>query len=173
MTFTVYDASVPIFAHALTNMQAWIAKAVAEGSDETALLEARLAPDMRPLPAQFQMASDTAKNTVARLTGIEAPSMPDTESTLAELQDRCRRTIEFVQSVAPASFEGADTREVLMKFPNGMGYRFAGSAYLTGFALPNFFFHATTAYALMRAQGVSLGKPDFLQHLGQPEKMTA
>jgi hypothetical protein len=173
MSFTVYDASVPMFAHALGNMQAWIDKAMAEGADETALLEARLAPDMRPLPAQFQMASDTAKNTVARLTGIEAPSMPDTEATLAELRDRCQRTIEFVQSLAPASFEGADDREVLMKFPNGMGYRFSGSAYLTGFALPNFFFHVSMAYALLRSQGVSLGKPDFLQHLGQPEKMAA
>ncbi len=89
------------------------------------------------------------------------------------MKDRCRRTIDFVQSVAPTSFEGADDREVLMTFPNGMGYRFSGSAYLTGFALPNFFFHVTTAYALLRAQGVGLGKPDFLQHLGQPEKMAA
>ena len=109
MTFTVYDASVPVFVHALTNMQAWIAKAVAEGADETALMEARLAPDMRPLPAQFQMASDTAKNAVARLTGIEAPSMPDTETTLAELTGRCQRTIDFVQSVAAGPRSTAPT----------------------------------------------------------------
>ena len=168
MSFTVYDASAPVFTHALTNMSAWIDKAVGEGKNESTLMEARLAPDMRPFPAQIQLASDSAKSAVARLCGVEAPSMPDTESSLAELKDRLGRTVAFIESVRPASYEGADTREVELKFPNGMGYRFSGAQYLTSFALPNFFFHVTTAYALLRAQGVSLGKPDFLQHLGQP-----
>jgi hypothetical protein len=168
MSFTVYDASVPVFANAMTDIEAWLDKALAEGKSEAALMEARLAPDMRPFPAQIQMASDSAKNAVARLTGIEAPSMPDTEASFAELKDRCRRTVAFVQGVERSLFDGADTREVVLKFPNGMGYRFDGAAYLTGFALPNFFFHVTTAYALLRAQGVALGKPDFLQHLGPP-----
>lgn len=131
-------------------------------------MQARLAPDMRPFPAQFQMASDTAKNAVARLTGGSAPSMPDTEASFDDLRARCRRTVDYIESVDPAAFEGAETREVVMKFPNGLGYRWQGAEYLTGFALPNFFFHVTTAYALLRAAGAPVGKPDFLQHLGPP-----
>src|SRR4051812_37342040 len=97
MSFTLYDASAPVFAATLRNMSAWLDKAGAEQS-EAALLEARIAPDMRPLPAQFQMASDSAKNAIARIAGVEAPSMPDTEASFAELKDRCARTIAFVES---------------------------------------------------------------------------
>jgi hypothetical protein len=168
MSFTIYDASAPVFIAALTNMQAWLDKALGEGKDETALMAARLAPDMRPFPAQFQMASDSAKGAVARLAGVDAPSMPDTEASFAELKVRCQRTIDFIQSVDRAAFEGGEDRDVVLKFPNGSGYQFTGRNYLTGFALPNFFFHVTTAYALLRADGVSVGKPDFLQHLGPP-----
>lgn len=168
MSFTIYDASAPVFTVALTNMQAWLDKALSEGKSEAALMEARLAPDMRPFSAQFQMASDTAKGAVARLTGIEAPSMPDTETSFAELKARCQKTIDFIKGVPASAFDGADGREVVLKFPNGQGYRFDGRGYLTGFALPNFFFHVTTAYALLRANGVAVGKPDFLQHLGAP-----
>jgi uncharacterized protein len=167
MSFTIYDASVPVFANALTSMRAWLDKAAAEKS-EAELIEARLAPDMRPLPAQYQMASDSAKNAIARLTGTEAPSMPDTEASFAELRDRCDRTIAYVRAADRTALDAGGDREVVLKFPNGMGYRFTGSAYLTGFALPNFFFHVTTAYAILRGAGVSLGKPDFLQHLGPP-----
>jgi len=173
MSFTIYDASVPVLTAALTNMQAWLDKATSEGKDESVLMEARLAPDMRPFPGQFQMASDTAKFAIARLTGVEAPAMPDTETSFAELKGRCQRTIDFIHGVERSKFDGADTREVQLKFPNGMGYRFTGSEYLTGFVLPNFFFHVTTAYALLRANGVTVGKPDFLQHLGQPINMAA
>jgi hypothetical protein len=151
----------------LTDMRAWLDKAAQE-KDEAALMEARLAPDMRPLPAQYQMASDSAKNALARLTGTEAPSMPDTEKNFAELRDRCDRTIDYLKSIGPESLADSAEREVIIKFPNGTGYRFAGAQYLTGFALPNFFFHVTTAYAILRNAGVSLGKPDFLQHLGPP-----
>lgn len=167
MSFTLYDASAPVFIQGLENMSAWLDKAATEKA-ESDLIDAQLAPDMRPLTAQFQMASDSAKNAIGRLCGIEAPSMPDTEASFAELKERCARTVAFIQSVAPDAFEGAETRTVELKFPNGMGYRFSGSGYLTGFALPNFFFHATTAYALLRANGVTLGKPDFLRHLGHP-----
>src|SRR3954469_18167199 len=163
----IYEASVPIFVSMLTDMRAWLDKAAQE-KDETALMEARLAPDMKTLPAQYQMASDSAKNALARLTGTEAPSMPDTESSFAELKDRCDRTIAYLRSFDAAALDGSDAREVIIKFPNGMGYRFSGDQYLAGFALPNFFFHATTAYAILRNSGVSLGKPDFLQHLGPP-----
>ena len=167
MSFTLYQAAAPVFINSLQDMRAWLDKAAAE-KDEAALIDARLAPDMRPLPAQFQMASDSAKNGIARLAGIEAPSMADTESSFAELRDRCDRTIAFIQSVDPGALDGAETRNIELRFPNGFGYGFSGADYLTGFALPNFFFHVTTAYAILRAAGVSLGKPDFLQHLGPP-----
>jgi hypothetical protein len=167
MSFTLYQASAPVFIQILGNMSVWLDKAIAEKA-EGELLAARLAPDMRPLPAQFQMASDSAKNAVGRLCGIEAPAMPDTETSFAELKDRCARTIAFIESVPEARYAGAEDRAVQLKFPNGMGYEFTGASYLTGFALPNFLFHATTAYAILRAAGVSLGKPDFLQHLGPP-----
>ena len=167
MSFGMYEASVPVFVDLLTNMRGWLDKAAAE-KDEAALMEARLAPDMRPLPAQFQMASDSAKNALARLTGTEAPSMADTEASFAELKNRCDRTIAYLKSIDRAALNGSEEREVVLKFPNGQGYRWQGAAYLTGFALPNFLFHATTAYAILRNAGVSLGKPDFLQHLGPP-----
>lgn len=167
MSFGMWEASVPVFANSLTNMRAWLDKAAQE-KNETELMEARLAPDMRPFPAQYQMASDSAKNALARLTGTEAPSMPDTERSFAELRDRCDRTIDYLNGFNPKDLLGSEDREVILTFPNGMGYRFVGERYLTGFALPNFFFHATTAYAILRNAGVSLGKPDFLQHLGPP-----
>ena len=171
MSFSIYEASAPVFVRGLGNMAAWLDRA--EGEAEAALMEARLAPDMRPLAAQFQMASDTAKNAVGRLTGTEAPAMADTEASFAELKERCRRTIGFIEGVERAAFEGAEEREVRLTFPNGMGYRWSGRDYLTGFALPNFFFHVTTAYALLRANGVGLGKPDFLRHLGPPNLQAA
>lgn len=167
MSFGIYDASVPVFVSSLTDMRNWLAKAASEKS-ESELLEARLAPDMRPLPAQYQMASDSAKNALARLTGTDAPSMPDTESSFDELVARCNRTIDYLKAFDAKALEGSEDREVVLKFPNGMGYRFQGAHYLTGFALPNFFFHVTTAYAILRNAGVSLGKPDYLQHLGPP-----
>ena len=167
MSFGILEASVPVFVNSLTNMRSWLDKAALEKS-EAELMDARLAPDMRPFPAQYQMASDSAKNALARLTGTEAPSMPDTEKSFAELKDRCDRTIAYLKGFDAASLAGSENREVVLKFPNGQGYRFAGAEYLAGFVLPNFFFHVTTAYAILRNAGVSLGKPDFLQHLGPP-----
>lgn len=167
MSFSIHAASAPVFIASLRDMRAWLDKAAA-AKPEAELMDVRLAPDMRPLPAQFQMASDSAKNGMARLAGIEPPAMPDTESSFDELRARCDRTIAFVESIDPAALADAATREVVLKFPNGQGYRFDGAAYLTGFALPNFFFHATTAYAILRHAGVPLGKPDFLAHLGAP-----
>ena len=97
MSFDIYDASVPVFVSTLTNMRGWLDKAAAEGN-EAKLMEARLAPDMRPLAAQFQMASDTAKNALARLAGTEAPTLPDTEIDFEELRQRCDRTIEYLKT---------------------------------------------------------------------------
>ena len=167
MTISMYDASVPMLVNILANMRNWLDKADAAAA-ENKLIGARLTDDMRPLTAQYQMASDSAKNGVARLAGIEPPSMPDTEETFVDLKARCDATIAFVQSVTVGQLEGSETREVLLKFPSGNGYRFDGLGYLTKFMLPNFFFHATTAYAILRARGIAIGKPDFLAHMGMP-----
>jgi hypothetical protein len=167
MSFSMYDASAPIFVHALTNMQAWLDKALAEGKSEADLMQARLAPDMHPLPRQIQMSSDSAKGCIARLTGVDNPSMPDTEASFAELKGRLQRTIDFINSVDRSAFDGSDTRQATVRFPNGKGYQFEGAQFLTRFALPNFFFHVTTTYALLRAAGVSVGKPDYL-NIGPP-----
>lgn len=168
MTFSIYDASAPVFINSLANMRAWLDKAQTE-KGEAALMQARLTEDMRPLPAQYQMASDTAKNAIARLAGIDAPVMADTEASFAELKARCDRTIAFIESMDAETLAASGERQVSLRFPGGMGFSFNGRDYLTRYALPNFFFHVTTAYALLRAAGVGLGKPDFLQHLGPPK----
>ncbi len=163
--FTLAHAAGPVFAASLRNMRTWLDKAA---DREAELMAAALTADMRPLPAQYQMASDGAKNAMARLAGIDAPAMPDAEASFAELRERCDKTIAFVESVDAGALADAAGRRVELRFSNGMGYAWDGAAYLTGFALPNFFFHVTTAYAILRANGVALGKPDFLQHLGAP-----
>jgi len=167
MTISMYDATIPLVVNTLTNMRNWLDKADVAAAEDR-LLGARLIEDMRPLTAQYQMASDSAKNGVARLAGIEPPAMPDTEESFGQLKERCDKTIAFVQSVTLGQLEGAETREVVLKFPSGNGYRFDGLAYLTKFMLPNLFFHATTAYAILRANGIAIGKPDFLAHMGMP-----
>lgn len=167
MSLGMYEASAPVFINSLTNMRNWLDKA-AESGDEAVLVNARLADDMRPLSAQYQMASDSAKNGIARLLGVDPPVMADTEASLAELRDRCDRTIAFVGSADRAALAVSADRGVALNFPGGFGYDFTGADYLTRFALPNFFFHVTTAYAILRHAGVPLGKPDFLAHLGPP-----
>ena len=167
MAISIYDVSIPMLIDMLTNMKAWLDKAAAQ-KGEAELIDARLIADMRPLTGQFQSASDSAKNGIARLAGIESPSMPDTETSFAELRERCDKTIAFLQTITPAQLDGAETREVVLKFPSGHGYRFTGLDYLTRFMLPNFFFHVQTAYAILRAQGVDIGKTDYLQHMGPP-----
>jgi len=164
MSASLYQTTVPQFIAMLKNMQAWLDKAAAQKA-EAALIEARLAPDMFPLSRQIQIASDAAKGAGARMTGTEAPAMPDTESSFSELKDRCAKTIAYLESVDPAAFDAGAGREVVITFPNGGGVRFDGATFLTGFAVPNFYFHATTTYAILRAEGVELGKQDFLAHL--------
>jgi hypothetical protein len=161
MTFSIHQASAPVFTRALTNLSAMIDKTLAAGVSEATLLEARLAPDMHPLPRQIQMASDSAKGAVARLAGVEPPAMPDTETTIAELKARIAATIAYVNSIEAAALDGAEDREVVLKFP-GAEMKFSGADFLTGFALPNFYFHITIAYALLRANGAPIGKMDFL-----------
>jgi len=165
MSYTIYDASVPVMVRALTNLSKILDKAVAQAKAEdkplNALIEAKLAADMRPFTFQIQSASDAAKGCAARLAGIAAPSMPDTETTFPELKARLQKTIDFLNSVKPAQFAGAEDKEIVLKFPNGE-FKFTGRDFLAGFALPNFFFHVTTAYALLRHNGINIGKMDFL-----------
>lgn len=165
MAFTTYDASVPVFRQMLGSLSALLEKAESHAKascmDVNELLEARLAPDMFTFTRQIQIACDHAKGCVARLAGVELPKFDDTEKTVAELQERIRKTLEFVNSVSPEQFSGAEDRDIKLVFPWAT-YDFKGSRYLTYWALPNFFFHATTAYDLLRQKGVPIGKADFL-----------
>lgn len=169
MTLSMHSASVPVIKHILGALDAILDKAAAhagkEGLTEAALLEARLAPDMYPLSRQVQIATDMAKGCVARLAGRDIPSYPDVEKSFAELKARIARTLDFVASVPAEEFDGSDAREVVLKI-GGQDKRWTGETYLMHFALPNFFFHATTAYDILRKEGLPLGKPDFL---GGPE----
>jgi len=125
------------------------------------LLEARLAPDMHPFPRQIQIMSDAAKGAAARLAVVEAPSMPDTETNFPELQARISKTVDFLKSIKREQVEGAEDRTIVMKFPQGE-IKFSGKDFLSNFALPNFYFHATTAYGLLRHKGIAIGKMDYL-----------
>jgi hypothetical protein len=129
-------------------------------------LTARLAPDMLALPTQIQIACDTAKYCVARLAGVEAPAFADDEKTLDELRQRVKKTVDYVQSVPASKIDGSDAREVTVPRRSG-AITMSGESYLKHFALPNFFFHVTTTYALLRHNGVELGKLDYLGALPQ------
>ncbi len=165
MPFGIYDASVPVLIAGLTNLSKILAKgaahAEAKGFKPEALLQARLAPDMHPLPNQIQIASDAAKGAAARLAGVDIPSFPDTETTFPELQARIEKTIAFLKGLDPAAFTGAEDREIVLKV-GANEWKMPGRQFLTAFALPNFYFHLTTAYALLRHNGVEIGKRDFL-----------
>jgi hypothetical protein len=164
MTISIHQASVPAFVSMLTNIKNWLDKAASQ-KPEAELIEARLAPDMHALARQIQMVSDGAKGAVARLAGSEPPAMPDTETSFAELKARCDKTIAYVQSVDPAALEAGATREIVITFPNGGGLRFDGLTFLQGMVLPNFYFHASMTYAILRAQGIEIGKFDYLANL--------
>jgi hypothetical protein len=164
MSYSLYQSSVPGFIAMLTNVSNWLDKATAQKGEAT-LLEARLAPDMFALPRQIQIASDSAKGAGAKLTGTEAPAMPDTETSFAELKERCAKTIAYLKGIDPAAYDAGASREVVLNFPNGGGMRFDGTTYLAGFVVPNFYFHASMVYAILRAQGVKIGKFDYLAHM--------
>jgi hypothetical protein len=165
MAFTIYDASIPVFQQMLNSLLGIIDKAEAhaaeKGIDVGTLLNASLAPDMFNFIRQVQIATDHAKGCAARLAGLDIPRYEDTEKTADELRARIRKTLDFVASVAPAQFEGAESRDLKLVFPWAT-YEFTGGRYLSCWALPNFFFHATTAYDILRARGVPVGKSDFL-----------
>ena len=165
MALSFYDISVPVFIRGLGQLShvldKGLAHAQAAGIDLVELVNARLAPDMFTLAGQVQSASDASKLGTARIAGIAAPSFPDTETTYAELQARVARTIEFLQGVDRAVVDGAEAREVVMKV-RGNELKFTAERYLLQFALPNFFFHVTTAYGVLRHSGVPVGKLDYL-----------
>ncbi len=161
MSLSLYDISVPLFVSALKNLSVLLDKALASGIAESEFLEARLAPDMRPLASQVQLASDTAKGAVARLAGVDNPSMADTEVSFAELKDRIAKTVAFIESVDPAKFEGAADRDITVSLPT-FDLKWKGPDYLRQFALPNFYFHVTVLYAILRNKGVTIGKQDYL-----------
>jgi hypothetical protein len=161
----MYQGSALVFTHNLKNLSKLLKKAAADckirGYDPSVLLNTRLAPDMFPLVKQVQVATDNAKGCCARLTGVANPVFEDDETTFPELQDRIKRVLAFIRSLKAAQFEGSDSRQVEMKTPVG-NLGFNGADYLNGWALPNFYFHYTAAYSLMRHNGVQLGKLDFL-----------
>jgi hypothetical protein len=165
MSVSLYDVSIPIFTLSLNNLAAILDKAASHAQnkkvDPKVLPAARLIIDMLPLSSQVQIACDTAKGAAGRLAGIEIPKHEDTEATLDELKARVTKTLEFIKTIRPEQLQGAETREIVLQFPQS-ALKFTGVSYLTNFALPNFFFHVTTAYALMRKNGVELGKRDFL-----------
>ena len=165
MTITMHSMSVPIMTRMLGNLLTWLDKAEAHAAtrkfDASVYLAARLAPDMLPFTKQIQIACDAAKFGVARLAGIEAPRFDDDEASLAELRARIRKTLDFVQSVPADRIEGTEDKEVVVPRREG-SMTLAGETYLKQFVLPNFFFHVTTAYALLRHNGVELGKADYL-----------
>ncbi len=166
MTISMYQASVPLFKRQLGALLNWLDKAEAHATarkfDPNNYLQLRLAPDMLPFVSQIRIASDGAKGCVARLAGIEIPKFEDNEATLDELAERIRKTRDFVRSVPAAAFDGSEAREISIPRRVGEPLKFDGLSYLNHFALPNFYFHATTTYALLRHAGVPLGKGDYL-----------
>jgi len=165
MTISMYQASVPLMTKMLANLKGILQKAAehakAKKIEESALLNARLFPDMFVFTRQVQIACDTAKGAVARLAGAEIPKHEDTEQTIAELKARIAKTLDFIGSLPAAKIDGSEEREVVMKM-RGQDVKFTGLQYLMGHAYPNFYFHCTTAYNLLRANGVEIGKRDFL-----------
>lgn len=165
MSLSMYQASVPVFIRAFDNLSAILHKAAAYAEarkiDPSVLINARLYPDMLPLSRQVQIASDNAKGAAGRLAQVERPAWDDNETTFDELQARIAKTIAFLKAIKPEQIDGSEERAISLKVgPNDLNFQ--GQAYLLGFALPNVFFHATTAYAILRHSGVDIGKMDFL-----------
>ena len=164
MALTMHSASVPIYVRMLGNMLAWLDKAEAHAAakkfDPNNFVGMRLTPDMLPFARQIQIASDACKAGVARLAGVEAPKWADDEATLGELRSRISKTIEYAQSTPASQFDGSETREIALPVPGAP--RVSGEVFLKSFSLPNFFFHVTMTYALLRQGGVELGKRDYL-----------
>ena len=166
MPVSMSSMSQPVFEHMLGNLSHFLDKAQAHAEakkfDPAVLLQSRLAPDMLPLARQIQIACDGAKNGVARLSGVEAPKFDDTESSLGELKERIGKTLAYLASVPAAQLDGNESKDITFPVGKDKTRTMTGEAYLKHWMLPNFFFHVTTAYAIMRHNGVELGKSDYL-----------
>lgn len=165
MAITIYDQVVSVFSEMLLNLDKVLAKAEADAEarkiDPGVFINARLAPDMFPLLRQVQIMTDQAKGGASRLAGLEPPKWADEEKTFGDLHDRIAKTIAHLESFEPGQFDGAETRAIELKFPNGT-FNFTGKDYFLKFVVPNFYFHYTTAYGILRHNGVQIGKRDFL-----------
>jgi len=165
MTISMYQASVPRFVNILGNLSNILDKAQAHVEarkiDAATLPSYRLFPDMLPMSSQVQIACDTAKGLVARLAGIENPSFEDHEKTLTDLKGRIAKTIAFIQTVTPEQIDGTEDKEIVTK-RGEKETRYKGLQFLLGHAIPNFYFHVTTAYDILRHNGVEIGKRDYL-----------
>jgi uncharacterized protein len=165
MSLSMYQASIPALVQMLNNLSAILDKAEAHAQDRKiepeVLLNYRLAPDMLPFIRQIQIAADLAKGAAARLAGVEVPKHDDTEKTFADLKARITNTVAFVQSIQPTHIDGSEGREINLTLGEHK-MNFKGQPYLVHFVLPNFYFHCTTAYDILRLCGVELGKRDFI-----------
>ena len=165
MNMSMYQASTPRFANLLRNLSTLIDKAeahcAAKKIEPQPLTSFRLFPDMFPFTRQVQIACDTAKGAVARLAGADIPKHEDTEQTFAELKARIAKTVDFIESVKAERIDGSEEKEIVLPMRSGER-RFKGMQYLLGFAYPNFYFHVTTAYNILRHDGVEVGKQDFI-----------
>jgi hypothetical protein len=161
----MYTASVPVLVRALGNLAGVLEKAAAHAEarkiDPAVLLNSRLYPDMFPLVRQVQIATDNAKGGAARLAGAQPPKYEDNEASFAELQARLQKTIAYLNTFTPEQIDGSEERPVALTLRSGE-LKFVGLTYLLGYLLPNFFFHTTAAYAILRHNGVELGKRDYL-----------
>ena len=166
MPVSMSSMSQPVFEHMLGNLSHFLDKAQAHAEakkfDPAVLLQSRLAPDMLPLARQIQIACDGAKNGVARLSGVEAPKFDDTESSLGELKERIGKTLAYLASVPAAQLDGNESKDITFPVGKDKTRTMTGEAYLKHWMLPNFFFHVTTAYTILRHNGVELGKSDYL-----------
>ena len=166
MTHNLYATSVPLFKQMLGGLKDVLAKAeahtVAKKIDPNALLQARLFPDMFPLLKQVQVATDFAKGVAHRLAGVEVPTMDDTELTFADLQARIDKVLSLISGLNAAQFEGAAIREIVTQAGTPKEKRFTGQSYLVNYGLPHFFFHTTSAYNILRHNGVEVGKRDYI-----------
>ncbi len=165
MAISMYQITIPVFTRALNNLSAILNKAAAHAEakkiEPSVFINDRLAPDMFPLGRQIQIATDAVKGCAARLAGVDIPSFPDTEASFPELQERIAKTVAFLNGITEAQLEGSDSKTVTLKL-RGNDVELKGLPYLNGFALPNLYFHITTAYAILRHNGVELGKMDYL-----------
>ncbi len=165
MPISMYQASAPRFANTLKNLSAILDKAKAHAEakkiDEQVMTSLRLYPDMFALARQVQIACDSAKGAVARLAGVEIPKHEDSETSFDDLKERIAKTLAFIATVKAAQLDGTEEREVVLKL-QGKDVPFKGMQYLLGFAWPNFYFHASTAYNILRHNGVEVGKRDFI-----------